>query len=68
MRPAWYTPTLKQLRQRALAWKLRMVLGAIGTLQSDDKLPHEIRKQLKDITGQLSYTAHRIRQHLGNIK
>ena len=65
----WKLPTQRQLRQRALAWKLRMVLGAMGTLYPREKdLPPNVNNQLKSICNQLASVAIDIRWHLRNIK
>ena len=65
----WKLPTQRQLRQRALSWQLRMVMGAIGTLYPHDKnLPQEIKTDLMKLQPDLKYIANRVRWHLGNIK
>ena len=62
------TPPTKQSKQRALAWKLRVVMGAQGTLYPRESLPVNICITLSHITHLLKQVEQELRHELRNIK
>ena len=57
--------TPKQRRQQALAWKLKVVMGAAGTLYPrEQELPPEIHKSLMLVYEYLNVVAKDIRKQL----
>ena len=61
--------TLRQRKQQVLAWKLKMVMGAIGTTWPRElELPFEVVRKLASINLQLKEAEDMIRNHLAILK
>lgn len=60
--------TLRQRKQCALSWKLRMVMGARGTLYPRERdIPDHIKFRLHRIIEDLKIVEDQLRASLGNI-
>jgi hypothetical protein len=60
--------TLRQRKQQALSWKLRMVMGARGTLYPRERdIPEHIKQALRNIDTELLLVEAQLRKALANI-